>query len=311
MSSARTSSHHALAANARSRVVVQLLGGLGNQMFQAAAGIALARKSNRRLAFDLSRFRAKGLRGYALAPFALEVDTIGLDGPDLLARGQRALKRMLGIKSPPVPSGFSGRVYQEPHFRFDPALFDGAADSDVLISGYFQSPLYFAGVEDEIASAFALHPHVSRKARDFAPRLSGEDSVAIHLRRGDYVQDERARAVHGVLDLSYYDDAIARVRASIPQARLFIASDDHAAAREAASNWGEVTLLDGESALDDLYLMSCARHHIIANSSFSWWSAWLDRREDGIRIAPKAWFSPEALRSRPTDDLIPATWEQL
>ena len=118
-------------------------------------------------------------------------------------------------------------------------------------------------------------------------------------------------AVHGVLDAAYYDRAVAHIHAQVPHARLFVFSDDPAAAREAATRWPGAEALAGTSAGDDLYLMSTARHHVVANSSFSWWSAWLDRRPGGLRIAPEAWFTPEALRTRPIDDLIPQDWVRL
>lgn len=289
-------------------VVVQVLGGLGNQLFQTATGHALARKLGARLEFDLSRYRDKGLRAFALAPFGLEARFVaGQSG--LGARMRRAFGRVTGLVDPLRPPGFKGRIYREPGFRYDPAF--ETLEGDVLLSGYFQSPRYFAGYESEIADLFAPDKLASDTARDLARRLEGEDSVAIHLRRGDYVNDPRAMAVHGVLDAAYYDRAVAHIRAKVPQARLFVFSDDPAAAKEAAARWPGAEALAGTSAGDDLYLMSAARHHVVANSSFSWWSAWLDRRPGGLRIAPESWFTPEALLTRPIDDLIPQDWVRL
>ncbi|MGL5448588.1 MAG: alpha-1,2-fucosyltransferase, partial [Rhabdaerophilum sp.] len=108
---------------------------------------------------------------------------------------------------------------------------------------------------------------------------------------------------------SYYRDAIRFVQDLVPQARFFIASDDVTTAQDFAATLPGAQVLRGQKAGDDLYLMSRCRHHIIANSSFSWWSAWLDRRPGGFRIAPKAWFGQDAALD--ASDLFPEGWVRL
>lgn len=285
-------------------IAVQLLGGLGNQMFQAAAGYVLARRRGAGLVFDLSRYRAAGLRAYALAPFGLEITTrTNEDGAWL------HLRQALGLAPKHVPGWWHGGVYREPGFRFDPEF--RKLPDQTLISGYFQSPRYFEPFTEEIAVRFATEKLASAEAKVLAGRLEGETSVAIHVRRGDYSADPRAAAVHGLLPDSYYEDAADFIADRVPGARFFLFSDDPKAATEIAARLPRAEVLNGGSAGNDLFLMSRARHHIIANSSFSWWSAWLDRREGGIRIAPEAWFTPEAAATRPTDDLIPSEWVRL
>lgn len=286
------------------KIAVQLLGGLGNQLFQAAAGMALAHRLHGRLIFDLSRFRQKGLRAYALAPFGLDATVMPAETgvyPSL----RRGIHRLMGQTHRPL--WWSGMHLREAMFAYDPRF--EALAGDVILSGYFQSPRYFAGIEAEIARAFAP----LRLAPDIDPALvvqiSGDDTVAIHLRRGDFASDLRAAAVHGVLAWEYYDRAVAHVLARVPRARLFVFSDHAEAATAGAARWDNAVAMAGKSAGEDFYLMSCARHHIIANSSFSWWSAWLDRREDGIRIAPEAWFAPG--NPQDTRDLFPAGWVRL
>ena len=285
-------------------IAVQLLGGLGNQMFQAAAGYALARRCGARLVFDLSRFRRQGLRGYALAPFGLEA----------MAREDRVepllrVRQALGLAPKHVPGWWYGAVYHEPAFAYDPAF--ARLGDDVLISGYFQSPRYFEPFSEEIAVRFAAEKLASPEARVLAARLEGEESVAIHIRRGDYAADPRALAVHGLIPDSYYEDAANYITDRIPGARYFLFSDSPEKAGELAARLPRAEVIRGNHAGDDLFLMSRARHHVIANSSFSWWSAWLDRRPGGIRIAPEAWFTPEAAASRSTEDLLPREWVRL
>lgn len=288
------------------QVAVQLHGGLGNQMFQVAAGLALAGRLGASLLFDTSRFRDKGLRAYALAPFALDA-ILRHEPPTALGNLRRAILKPFGKARALRPGYWQGAVYREPHFHFDP-IFDGISD-DVMIAGYFQSPRYFAGFEREIALALAPEKLASNAALHLAEQLIGETSVAIHLRRGDFAADPRAAAVHGVLDWGYYDRAVAHVRAGQPEARFFVFSDNAEAAAEGAARWPNAEPMAGTSAGDDLFLMSRARHHIIANSSFSWWSNWLDRREGGIRIAPAQWFAPG--NPQDTRDLCPPDWLRL
>ncbi|OYU50017.1 MAG: hypothetical protein CFE31_00140 [Rhizobiales bacterium PAR1] len=290
----------------KTQVAVQLHGGLGNQMFQAAAGLALAERLGASLLFDTSRFRDKGLRAYALSAFALSAKVLH-ETPTPLAALRRAILKGMGRKSATQPNYWRGRFYREPHFHFDPGFTHLAGDT--MIAGYFQSPHYFAGYESHIALVLAPEKLMSNAALHLAEILNGEASVAIHLRRGDFAADPKAAAVHGVLDWSYYDRAVAHIRAQQPEARFFVFSDNPEAAAEGAARWPNAEPMAGTSAGDDLFLMSRARHHIIANSSFSWWSCWLDRREGGIRIAPEQWFA--AGNPQETRDLCPPEWLRL
>lgn len=290
--------------SSRPEVAVQLHGGLGNQMFQAAAGLALASRHGARLVFDISRFRARGLRAFALEPFGLGAE-IKRGGQGLGSR----VKAALGLKPRHQPDWWRGSFHREPGFAYDPAF--EALKPPVMISGYFQSPRYFSALGPEIARLFAPEKLAGAEAVKLAEDLAGDDSVALHIRRGDYVHDRNAAAVHGILPENYYREAIRFVREQVPQARFFIASDDASTATNLAALVHGAQVLRGNSAGDDLFLMSRCRHHIIANSSFSWWSAWLDQRPGGLRIAPQAWFTPDALKTRPIDDLIPADWVRL
>lgn len=255
---------------ATSTVLVQLHGGLGNQLFQAAAGLALADRLAAELAVDLSRFRDRSLRAYALSDLPIGAR---------IWPGERA--------------GIVERLH-----------------GDVMIGGFFQSPRCFAGQEALIRARFDASSGMDTMARARAARVSGDDSVALDIRRGDYASDPKAAAVHGVLDDDYYTRVLAHVRAKVGSIRLFVFSDDAAQARDRAARWGGEAMA-GASALEDLWLMSQCRHHIIANSSFSWWSAWLDGRAGGERVAPVRWFVPGHAATKRTDDLFPTDWVRL
>jgi Glycosyl transferase family 11 len=282
-------------------ILVQLHGGLGNQMFQAAAGLALADRVSAPLAFDLSRYRSQGLRAYALEPFGL---LASIRETPVLAGFRQALNRLRGEKR--RPAGWSGPIFVEPHFHYAPA-FEGLT-APVMLAGYFQSPHYWSGREALIANAFRAEKLASETGLSLAKALP-DNAIALHLRRGDYAADSSAAAMHGVLDWDYYDRAVARVRQDDADATCLVFSDSAAAAEEGAARWPNARALRGASAGDDLFLMSRCCHHIIANSSFSWWSAWLDRREGGMRIAPERWFASGA--DKATHDLCPPDWLRL
>lgn len=286
-------------------IAVQLAGGLGNQMFQAAAGMALAKRNGARLVLDITHYRQKGHRRPELAPFLLDAETRGRKG---VIEGflRRKLKRL--IKTHAIPPWWRGVVYRQPGYGFDAGF---EALGSAYLVGYFQSGRFFKGCEAEIASAFNPEKLASPQAKALSARLAGEGSIALHLRRGDYVKNAKTKAFHGVLGWDYYDRAVALVQNAAPEARLFIFSDDLEAATEAMGRYPNAEVMRGESAGDDMFLMSRARHHILANSSFSWWSCWLDRREGSLRIAPKQWFTPEGLKTHPLDDLIPQGWVQV
>jgi Glycosyl transferase family 11 len=286
------------------RVLVQLHGGLGNQLFQTAAGIALTARLGGTLSFDLSRFRDKGLRAYALGALPIPA-TIHQGGPGQIARFSAKARKLFGGSGIKRPTGWLGRVYVEPHYHYDPAF--AALEGDLLLAGFFQSPRYFAGFEPQVRAAFDATAAVSDQARRSATTLAGEESIALHVRRGDYASNARARAAHGMLEDDYYERALALVRRAVPYARLFIFSDDAAVAAEKACAW-DGTATAGASALEDLWLMSRCRHHIIANSSFSWWSAWLGSYPAGLTVAPRHWLAREKLLTTYIGDLFPPGW---
>jgi len=287
------------------QIVVQLHGGLGNQMFQAAAGLALATRLGGRLAFDLSRFRQKSLRAYALGQLPIAADAGAVPRPGLADRLKAKAGKLVGGSGIKRPAGWRGGVHVEGEFHYEERF--AALTGDTLLAGFFQSPRYFAGAESRIRAAFDAAPVLSRATAALADDLAGEDSVAVHIRRGDYAGNEEAGRVHSLLEDAYYEHALGLVRRAVPQARVKVFSDDPAAAVQKALAW-QAQAVAGTSALEDLWLMSRCRHHVIANSSFSWWSAWLDERPGGLIIAPRQWFSREKQLTTHVGDLFPDGW---
>ena len=274
-------------------VTVEITGGLGNQMFQYAAARSLALRLDAPLRLDLGFYRAGRHRTFELDRLAVP--------PALLREAPASrLARLAGRLL-----GQGGASYEEPHFHYDPAF--AALSAPVRLKGYFQSPRYFEAHADTIRSELMPPAASDAESRDLAAVLSAAESVALHIRRGDYVTSAKAQAIYAQCTLGYYAEALSRLPGDGP---VVVFSDDIAWARANLSSprrlvfAGEKAPRDG---LADLHLMTRARHHVIANSSFSWWGAWL-AGEDGVTIAPDRWFNDPAVRD---GDLFPPRWQRI
>ncbi|TMQ72217.1 MAG: alpha-1,2-fucosyltransferase [Candidatus Eisenbacteria bacterium] len=288
-------------------ITARLMGGLGNQLFQYAAGFALARRLGVPLQLDATWFRGVTGRRYALEPFTLsgrvasdsELRAAGIRHPSAWARG---LARV-GIRKPAAIRGHA----REPGFSYWDgflSLGDGA-----YLDGYWQSERYFAEVAQVARAEFALRRPPDAENQRMLDAIRGAEAVGIHARRGDYVTDARTRDVHGHAPAEYYAAAVARIRSLVRAPAFFVFSDDPAwAAQHLRVDPATVIVGHNDAGRDyeDLRLMSACRHHIIANSTFSWWAAWLGERPGQRVIAPRHWFrdGPDAR------DLVPARWER-
>ena len=277
---------------------VQLKGGLGNQMFQYSAGRALARRHHARLGLDLSWFgdmAGATPRKYSLGLFplcaGLGISNVAIGGA-APTRGWRGLR--LGRRPHQAPP-FRLYVIDEAEAR-TAQVFE-ALPERVLLRGYWQSERYFCSIAATIAEEFAFPPLPSGHAQELVRAIGqAANPVAVHVRRGDYVASERSRMRHGeCCTPDYYRKALDMLRSRNIQPHLFVFSDDPGWVRASfdfCGNPGEVVDLapQAESQHNDMHLMSLCRHHVIANSSFSWWGAWL-ARVDGIVCAPIRWFA--------------------
>jgi hypothetical protein len=293
-------------------VSVELMGGLGNQMFQYAAGHALARRTGAALRLDLSHFAQSSKRRYLLDCFAVPAP-VAQEPPPNAWRGTahwlalRACRR-LGLSTRALQGGWE--TYEQPGMHYDVALEKVALP--VHLKGYFQSELYFRDAADEIRKLFTIRVPTSvgfTTQRDAIAAAAWP--VSVHVRRGDYASDANVRGVHGVLDDAYYRSAIALAeRLSLAPPTYFVFSDDIPAAREALRDVKNAVYVAGdvERPWEDLALMAACRGHVIANSSLSWWGAWLDSRADKWVIAPRQWFTPTYARTVSTADLYCPGW---
>lgn len=291
-----------------SMICVRLNGGLGNQLFQYATGRALADRLRCGLLLDESKLNR---RSYAITPRSLELNHFQHAGRLATPAESQCLPwlhRLAAVSHWVSP----WRAYVE-HGPGYNAAFANLPDQTYLI-GYWQSHRYFSPIAQQLAAELAPVRPLSAASQAVATAMALGPSVAVHVRRGDYVSLPSAASLHGALGLPYYAEALARVREQVGAARYFVFSDDMAWCRaHLPLSEAEAVYVDhniGNDAWQDLTLMSHCHHHIIANSSFSWWAAWLADQRGPLSqrqvIAPARWFAGQP---HDTCDRYPAHWQ--
>jgi hypothetical protein len=285
-------------------VVARLYGGLGNQLFQYAAGRRVASAQGAVLKLDLGWFSDGANRRYALAPFAISA-SVATSRDLALFVGQgvsaRLRRRWLEIRR-----GTRPRRIRPRDERFDPTIM--ALRGDVYLDGYWQSEKYFADIEDLIRRELSVTTPLAGEDARVAGAILASPAVSVHVRRGDYASEPETAAVHGTCPAEYYEAASSLVMEAVPQPHFFVFSDEAAWARANLRLPGPATFVahnGADAGHEDLRLMSLCRHHIIANSSFSWWGAWLSDNPGKMVIAPARWFRSPGYDSR---DIVPAEW---
>ncbi len=261
--------------------------------------------------FDLSfYYDTKGApditpRQYELGVFRLEQKFVGSEDVDLFFKGKRK-----GWLPKLIPSGADQYkiVRQAGDYAFDESYL--MTQGEIYLDGYWQSEKYFAEIEGIIRRELIIQPAAVSKC-SVAASLQGSQSVSLHVRRGDYVHNPIVRNVHPVCSATYYDQAVKYIAERVSNPHFFIFSDDIAWCRENLNFSYPVNFVTHQYPVEnylDMYLMSKCCHHIIANSSYSWWGAWLNSNPDKIVVAPHQWFSDPRLSSA---DIVPAGWVKL
>jgi hypothetical protein len=260
-------------------ITVRLKGGLGNQMFQYARGRSLSLEKKEGLCLNLHdlEFPEPGdtRRKFCLDNFNIQAK---ITIPDKSDRFSRFLHQ--------IRTRISGD------------------------DGFYQSEKYFKNVEDVIRRDFTLRNTMSEAAQKSATEINAvENPVSIHIRRGDYVTNTETNAHHGVCSLDYYERAIGYMGEKISSPVFFIFSDDIDWVKENLKLENAVYVSRPDIPdHEELTMMSRCKHHIIANSSFSWWGAWLDPNKDKAVIAPERWFADKKTDSK---DIVPEGWIKL
>jgi hypothetical protein len=199
-------------------------------------------------------------------------------------------------------------ILRERSYPFDAAVLD--APGNVYLAGYWQSEKYFKEIEDIIRRDFCFKSEPEQQNAAMAEKIKGVAAVCVHVRRTDYVTDPGASQLLGTCSPEYYRNAACLVGSQVSNLHFFVFSDEPDWARANLELGGATTFVThngSEKGYEDQRLMALCRHHIIANSSFSWWGAWLGN-SGGIVVAPKRWFIAKELDTR---DVIPERWVRL
>jgi hypothetical protein len=297
-------------------VTVMLRGGLGNQMFEYALGVALAQANKTALKLDTVWLhdRLPKKKNTCFAHFNLDIFTLN-DSPCLTNLSQAAQRV-------PVPGLWLGinlmttgtrilagakKLIRERTDRFDSRILEERGD--LFLIGYWQSEKYFADVAEEVRKAFRFKHPLEGEAKEISRQIRSTNSVSLHIRRGEYVALEN---IVGKTDLAYYERAASYMNErsktmGIEVPTFFVFSDDIEWCKEKLKLPFPKVYLDQASAgpkdSHHLQLMSLCRHNIIANSTFSWWGAWLNANPAKIVVAPKRWYP-----NNTKEDLVPERW---
>ncbi len=279
-------------------IIMKIKCGLGNQMFQYALGKRLALDWQDELKVDLSWF--DNIKTGDI-PRELEIDSFNV----VLKNATEAEVAMS------MPSFFArtvdkirGRINRNHFYRFYPQVLK--KKKNAYLDGYFQSYKYFESIRDVLLDEFTLKNGYHQEVNDIKSEIEKTDqSVAIHIRRGDFATIRKG--YNGLCDLSYYKKALEIIINNHPSIRLFIFSDDIEWARVNLKLASPMVFVSNPTLnpAEELWLMSLCKHQIIANSTFSWWSAWLNQNPQKIVISPSRWLVAENIK---TENLLPASW---
>lgn len=303
-------------------VIVRLIGGLGNQMFEYAMARALACRLNAKLKIDRSWIKQceleKGISEiYGLKHFDISQDFATTAELAELMPQHRWLRKIFLLANRYLPYCMRW-IMEEKKFEFDSHL-KKLKPKIYFYSGYWQSYKYFEDIRDVLLKDFSFKDAMPAESGLIAAIIEQCESVSIHIRRGDYACNPVLSKIYNTFGIEYYDRAIAHVASQIADPVFFVFSDDiewvkqnlnipykaHYVINNIEKN--EVEIGHKSKGYEDLRLMMMCKHNIIANSSFSWWAAWLNNNPDKIVITPKKWFND----SRKIDDLIPPSWIRL
>lgn len=287
-------------------IVSNIIGGLGNQMFQFACGYAAALRSKQEYMICTDQFEHYRVHAFQLKRiFDIKTQVIN----------QRQLLNLIGWRSHPFLRPLIAKTelslltpnkwFQETDLRYCEAI--KSLESDCYLHGYWQSEKYFDDYADEIKKVLSFSHKIDDKNLQILSAIRNGSSISVHVRRGDYLH--KSNKILNCLDLGYYLEGLKILTGKIPDSKIFIFSDDTDWVRtnliQHVPNAQIITHNTGENSHLDMMLMRSASHNIIANSSFSWWGAWLNPNKDKIVISPKNWFRGPTNKCA---DLIPDDW---
>jgi len=281
-------------------IIVKLQGGLGNQLFQYAAGRNLAIKNNTTLKLDIHSYQNNPDRSYGLDIF--NIDEHFATDAEISNLNKAGLNKLVEKLKPFA----SKTTIIEDNHDFNKDVLELSGNKYLI--GYWQSEKYFKSIENLIRQEITLKDKLSENYSDMAIEIKSTNSISLHVRRGDYMANPKFSKIFQILDLDYYKKAIDLITEQIADPSFYVYSDDLPWAKDNLPIPHPHVFVNPDKKLKDgeeLMLMSLCKHNIIANSSFSWWVAWLNQNPEKIVIAPKKWSNDNSTN---TFDLLPNNW---
>jgi hypothetical protein len=288
-------------------IIVKLQGGLGNQLFQYSLGKSLELSENRKVYFDVSSFNHSPnltSREFVLEKLGLKVDLL----PKNVASIITFINRLLFKLNITFKSNFFSISYCENSFQYIPIV---VKNKLIIFDGYWQSPMYFESISNDLTKLFYSIDRISNSGQNLISNLKSKSTVAIHIRRGDYISNTETYDFHGICDLDYYYSAIDFIESKNNIDTYIIFTDDIEWVQNNFSIGNRIFIYGcnyAENDIDEFLMMASVSHNIIANSTFSWWSAFINPNPEKIVIAPKKWFSDLSIN---VEDLFPTNWVRL
>lgn len=279
-------------------IKVKIIGGLGNQMFQYATAYSLSKRLGADLSIDIC-----DAINYDIHPFRLnEYFCVG----SFDCRNKPLEKMLIRTKLASILPNY----YIEKSLLFDPELYS-SPKKNLNLFGYFQSPRYFEKDKACLSKIFQPRKPLSDYQVNMKRKIETTNAICLHVRRGDYISNKNANKVHGTCDLSYFYrafDVLSSENKLSSDTELFVFSDDIEWCEKSIDFPYKTNFIqdDKERPEIDMHLMSFCNHHIISNSTFSWWGAWLCTQVDQVVIAPKVWF-----RDGRDIDIYPIDWHKI
>ena len=279
-------------------IIIKIKGGLGNQLFQYAVGRAVALHHKSPLKLDLTIFKTYELHEYLLDQFAIQADMATENEISELKGGNNllfsALRKARVVKR-------KSYFKEKRSSYFDASVFK---NDDVYFDGYWQNELYFSGIRELLLQELVSISSISDAGCGYLECINKSNSISLHVRRGNYLNLKNVN----VLDVEYYMKAVDYLRTGIENPTFFIFSDDLEWCKKSLGFLNNCIFVDRtKTEIDDLKLMSFCQHNIIANSSFSWWGAWLNQNSKKTVIAPKDWL----LNDPGSSNVILSDWVKL
>jgi hypothetical protein len=291
-------------------IIVSLKGGLGNQMFQYATARRIAHKNCVPLKLDISWFGSSGQdtrRTYQLGNFNILEDFASNPEIESFKPVSRLGKVTAAARAKLFPKG--NRLIQQNSLYFDPKIL--AVSGNACLEGDWGCEKYFLDIRDILKKEFTLRESLDADNEKAASEIRTVSSVSIHVRRGDFVTNPIARRFHGLCSIEYYRQAVKEIVCRVHDPHFFIFSDDHIWVKENLMLEYPSTVVchnDTSKGNEDLWLMSLCKHNIIANSTFSWWGAWLNDNPGKTVVAPLRWLNMPDYDPR---DMLPGSWIKL